>query len=302
VADDLKRYKPEVVFLVPLFVEALHKKVWDTAEKKGKAKLLRTMISVSNFLLAIGIDLRRKLFASVLEAFGGDLSVIICGGAFLDFRFVKEFRSMGVFIAIGYGITECSPFVCCNRNHHFRDGSIGRLLPSCEIKIDATDGSDEGEILIRGEYVMLGYYKDEQATGEVFEDGWFKTGDIGRVDRDGFIYITGRIKNIIVLSNGENVHPEELEAALVNISLVKEVIVREDTAEAGSGVVIVAEIFPDYELANEKSVDNLQDHFDRAVASFNKTNPSYKHIQRVIIRDTEFPKTTTKKIKRHAGV
>jgi len=302
VADDLKRYKPEVVFLVPLFVEALHKKVWDTAEKKGKAKLLRTMISVSNFLLAIGIDLRRKLFASVLEAFGGDLSVIICGGAFLDFRFVKDFRSMGVFIANGYGITECSPIVCVNRNHHFRDGSIGRLLPSCEIKIDATDGSDEGEILIRGEYVMLGYYKDEQATGEVFKDGWFKTGDIGCIDKDGFIYITGRIKNIIVLSNGENVHPEELEAALMNISLVKEVIVREDTAEAGSGVVIVAEIFPDYELANEKSVDNLQDHFDRAVASFNKTNPSYKHIQRVIIRDTEFPKTTTKKIKRHAGV
>jgi long-chain acyl-CoA synthetase len=290
------------MLLVPLFVEALHKKVWDTAEKTGKAKLLRMMISISNFLLAMGIDLRRKLFKSVLEAFGGNLSMIICGGAFLDFRYVKDFRAMGVFISNGYGITECSPIVCGNRNHHFRDGTIGRLFPSCEMKIDVADGSDEGEILIRGDYVMLGYYKDEQATAEVFKDGWFKTGDIGRIDKDGFIYITGRIKNIIVLSNGENIHPEELETELIKIPITKEVIVRESLAERGSGIVLVAEVFPDYDAAKLQGVDSLQEHFDKAISIFNKTLPSYKHIQRVILRDTEFPKTTTKKIKRDVGV
>jgi len=302
VSDDLKKYRPEVVFLVPLFVEALHKRVWETAEKKGKAKLLRRIVSTSNFLLSAGIDLRRKLFASVLAAFGGNLSMIVCGGAFLDTRFVEDFRAMGIFIANGYGITECSPVVCVNRNNHFRDGSIGRVLPSCEVKIDAPDGSEEGEILVRGKNVMLGYYKDEQATQKVLKNGWFRTGDIGRIDSDGFMYITGRIKNIIILANGENIHPEELESVLANIPLVKEVIVREDIAGAGNRAVVVAEIFPDYDRARDAGLDRLQEHFGQAIAAFNKTVPSYKHIQRVILRDTEFPKTTTKKIKRNVGV
>jgi long-chain acyl-CoA synthetase len=302
VADDLKKYQPSLVFLVPLFVDALHKKVWDTAEINGKANLLRMMISISHFLLTIGIDLRRKLFSSVLKGFGGNLNLIICGGAFLDSKYIKDFRAMGIFVANGYGITECSPIVCVNRNNHFRDGSIGRLLPSCEIKIDAADESDEGEIFVRGDYVMLGYYKDEQATAEVFKDGWFKTGDIGRIDKDGFIYITGRIKNIIILANGENIYPEELETGLANIPLVKEVIVREDKAEFGSGSILLAEVFPDYDAADAQGVDNLQEHLDKAIGDFNKTLPPYKHIRRVMLRDMEFPKTTTKKIKRNMGV
>jgi long-chain acyl-CoA synthetase len=298
VSDDLKKYKPTHLILVPLFVEALYKKVWDTAKKEGKAGLLRFMLNVSNGLLALGIDLRRKLFSSVLGAFGGNLSMIICGGAFLDEKYVKDFRSMGVFISNGYGITECSPIVCGNRNHHFRDGSIGLLFPSCEMKIDAPKSQEEGEMLVRGNYVMLGYYKDEQATASVLKDGWFRTGDIGRIDRDGFIYITGRIKNIIVLSNGENVDPEELEAQLQKIQYVQEVVVREDSTKKGGNTVIIAEIFPDYEAAKTRGIENLQKHFDNSISIFNKTLPAFKQIRRVEIRNTEFPKTTTKKIKR----
>lgn len=300
VSDDIKKYQPSLLFLVPLFVETMYNKVWDTAEKNGKAKLLRTMIKISNALLSIGIDLRRNLFASVLKGFGGNLNLIICGGAFLDSKYIKNFRSMGIFVANGYGITECSPIVCVNRNHHFRDGSIGRLLPSCEVIIDTENGSDEGEILVKGDYVMLGYYKDEQSTAEVFKDGWFKTGDIGKIDKDGFVYITGRIKNIIILANGENIYPEELEISLANIPLVKEVIVREGTAERGNGILLVAEVFPDYNAVETQRLMNLQEHFDQAIAAFNKNVPPYKHIQRVILRNTEFPKTTTKKIKRNA--
>ena len=298
VAEDMRKYKPDGLFLVPLFVEALHKKVWETAEKNGKDKLLRRMISVSNAMLSVGVDLRRKMFASVLAAFGGNLKFVVCGGAFLESRYVEDFRAMGIFVANGYGITECSPIVCVNRNHHFRDGSIGRILPSCEVRIDAPDGSKEGEILVRGENVMLGYYKDEQSTAAVLKNGWFRTGDIGWIDEDGFMFITGRIKNLIILANGENVHPEELESALGNIPLVQEVIVREDTAAGRNKTVIVAEIFPDYDRASEQGVGNLHEHFCGAIADFNKTVPSYKHIHRVILRETEFPKTTTKKIKR----
>lgn len=298
ISQDLKKYQPTHLLLVPLFIEAFYKSVWDTAKKTGKAKLLRLMVSISKALLAIGIDLRHKLFASVLDSFGGNLNMIVSGGAFLDFKYVKDFRAMGIFISNGYGITECSPVVSVNRNYHFRDGTIGRLLPSCEMKIDTDNGSDEGEILVRGDYTMLGYYKDEQATNEVFKDGWFKTGDIGRIDKDGFIYITGRIKNIIILANGENIHPEEIESSLLDIPFVKEVIVREDTAKKGSRIVLVAEVFPDYGAAKTQGIDNLQTHFDKAIATFNRSVARNKCIQRVILRETEFMKTSTKKIKR----
>lgn len=298
ISQDLKKYQPTHLLLVPLFIEAFYKGVWDTAKKTGKAKLLRLMVSISKTLLAIGIDLRHKLFASVLDSFGGNLNMIVSGGAFLDFKYVKDFRAMGIFISNGYGITECSPVVSVNRNYHFRDGTIGRLLPSCEMKIDTDNGYDEGEILVRGDYTMLGYYKDEQATNEVFKDGWFKTGDIGRIDKDGFIYITGRIKNIIILANGENIHPEEIESSLLDIPFIKEVIVREDTAKKGSRIVLVAEVFPDYDTAKTQEIDNLQTYFDRAIVTYNKSVSRNKCIQRVILRETEFMKTSTKKIKR----
>jgi long-chain acyl-CoA synthetase len=300
ISADIKKYQPKYLILVPIFVIALYDKVWDTAEKSGKAKTLRRMISFSNFLLTIGIDLRQKMFSSVQDAFGGNLSMIICGGAFIDNKYVKGLRDLGIFVSNGYGITECSPGVCFNRIDNFQDGSVGWPIASCAVKTDAADGFADGEILIRGDCIMQGYYNDEQATAEVFKDEWFKTGDLGHIDSNGYVYLTGRKKNLIVLANGENICPEELENGIQRISFVKEVVVREDVSEKGNVLELVAEIFPDYAAVESMNVDNLQVHFNEAIAELNKTVPYFKRIHNVVIREQEFDKTTTKKIKRNA--
>jgi long-chain acyl-CoA synthetase len=176
VADDLKKYKPNNTLLVPLFVETFYKKVWDNAEKAGKAKLLKTLIKVSNALLKAGIDVRAKIFKTVQAALGGNIDLIITGGAPIDFKYIKGFRDFGIQILNGYGITECSPVVSVNRKHHYRDGSIGRVFPACEVKILDPDENGHGEICVKGDIVMLGYYNNEQATKEAFDGEWFKTG------------------------------------------------------------------------------------------------------------------------------
>ncbi|MCL1885000.1 MAG: AMP-binding protein [Defluviitaleaceae bacterium] len=288
VLSDLEKFKPHCVFLVPLFVETFYKKIWDGAKKKGKDGLLKKLIGISGALMKIGIDPRRKLFKSVLSAFGGNLGLIVSGGAPLDAKYAQGLRDFGIHVLNGYGITECSPVVSVNRNKYYCDGSIGPVLNCCEVKILNPDEQGHGEICVKGDIVMLGYYNNEQATKEVFDGEWFKTGDIGCLDKDGFLHISGRKKNLIILSNGKNVYPEEIESELLNyIPYVKEVVVyAEDNT-------IVAEVFLDSETAppNTSRLDN-------DIVSFNKTQASYKNIGKTIKRDTEFPKTTTKKIKR----
>lgn len=292
VQRDLQIAKPQTMFLVPLFVETFHKQIWSQAKKEGKDKLLRMMMTVSDFLLRIGIDIRKKAFASIRKSFGGNLSYIICGGAPLISQYVKEFRSFGIEILNGYGTTECSPGTAVNRNYFHKDGTVGVPLPGVDVKL----GSD-GEVLVRGPIVMQGYYKDEEATRQAITDGWYKTGDLGAIDKDGFLTLTGRKKNLIILSNGENISPEELETDFQKDEAVQEVLVYEKEGK------IIAEIFPNEEffctLHGDNTGENTKTYLNELCKKVNRGRPLYKQVHAVIIRDAEFPKNSSKKILRY---
>lgn len=292
ISKDLAVAKPQCLFLVPLLVETLYKNVWNMAEKEGKANKLRLLMKVSNFLLKGGIDLRRKLFKSVLGAFGGNLDTIISGGAALNEKYIRGFREFGVNLLNGYGITECSPVVSVNRNRYYRDGSVGQVLNECIVRIDSANESGIGEVCVKGTIVMQGYYGMKKATDEAIVDGWFHTGDLGYLDSDGFLFITGRKKNLIILSNGENVAPEELENLFADISLVKEVVVYEKEHR------IVAEIYPDKAFAENHKIESIGDELNKIMFDINRKLPKFKQISYIIVRNSEFEKTTTKKIKR----
>lgn len=272
---DMERFKPENLFLVPLYVETMYKGIWRAAEEQHKDKILKKMIILSNFLRKCGIDIRRRLFRQVHAQFGGALNLIVCGGAFLEQKYIDGMDDIGIPILNGYGITECSPVVAVNRNRAVKRNSVGLPLPCCEIQIQ------DGEICVRGELVMAGYYQDERATSEVLEDGWFRTGDLGYMDEDGFLYITGRKKNLIILSNGKNVPAEELEMKILGIAGVEEVLVY------GENDGITAEIYAEDETGIRESI-----------LALNRELPPYKRIQNISFRSSEFEKTTTKKIKR----
>ncbi len=301
IMSDLKEQKPDHLFLVPLFVETMYKRIWSTAENNGKASLLITLVKVSNFLLKLGVDIRGSLFKSVNDAFGGELKLIVSGGAPLDPKYVKGFRDFGINVLNGYGITECSPIVSVNRNKYYRDGSVGQVLSCCEVKIDKADSSDEGEILVKGKNVMLGYYENKRATNEVMDDGWFRTGDIGKTDEDGFIYITGRKKNLIILNNGKNIYPEEIEMLILNIPYVKEVLVYSEGNNEVNEATIIAEVYLDSEYIQHNKIEDLKELLDNDINKINKNIPYYKNISKVSIRQVEFDKTTTKKVKRIYG-
>ncbi|MDR0306514.1 MAG: AMP-binding protein [Chitinispirillales bacterium] len=293
VLSDLEKFKPGTIFLVPLFVEIFYKKIWESAKKQGKDKLLKKLISLSNGLLKIGIDVRRTLFKSVLQAFGGNLALLVSGGAPIDIKYITGLHYFGMNVLNGYGITECSPVVAVNRNSYHHDQSVGQVLPChcCEVKISEPDENGHGEIYVKGDSVMNGYYENEQATKEAFDGEWFKTGDIGYFDKEGFLYIAGRKKNLIILKNGKNVYPEDVEFSILNyIPYIKEAVVYSEDN------IIVAEVFLDVEN-NPDCVSRL----DGDILELNKTLPLYKNIGKTVIRDIEFQKTTTKKIKRHCG-
>jgi long-chain acyl-CoA synthetase len=298
-AADMAFHRPNDVLLVPMFVESLYKKIWDGAKQKGKDKLLKKLIGISNFLLKLGIDLRAKLFSNVNEGFGGCLKIIITGGALIDPKYVKGFRDFGISLINGYGITECSPVVAVIRNHHYRDDSVGLPLSCCEIKIDRPNENGEGEILVKGPTVMQGYYKNTQATSDAMQDGWFRTGDIGKLDTDNFVYITGRLKNVIILGNGKNIYPEELEMLVCGLPYIKEALVYAEKTEEGKEPSITAEVFLD--------ADALQEGIDYAkkltedIEALNKPLPIYKRIMQTKIRDREFERTASKKIIRKQG-
>ena len=210
VSDEIKEQQPTHLILVPAFLEVMNRKIWATARKGKKETLLKVMMKVSNLLRKMGIDVRRKLFGSVLSAFGGKLELIISGGAKLDEEIICTFDSLGITILNGYGITECAPLISANRNKYRKAGSVGTPILACRVKIDNPDENGEGEICVKGPNVMLGYYNNPEATAEVFDkDGFFHTGDYGKLDEEGWIYITGRKKNLIILSNGKNVYPED---------------------------------------------------------------------------------------------
>ena len=300
VSDEIREQQPTHLILVPAFLEVMNKKIWAAARKGGKEGLLKGMMAVSNFLRKFGIDLRRKLFKSVLTPFGGKLELIICGGAKLDEDIIHTFDSIGITVLNGYGITECAPLISANRNKYQKPGSVGTPILACRVKIDNPDENGEGEICVKGPNVMLGYFNNPEATAEVFDkDGFFHTGDYGRLDDEGWIYITGRKKNLIILSNGKNIYPEELEADLQKIEGVSEVVVYAGESKVQKDkITIVAEIYPDLDLLKARGVTDAQAYFEDQVKLINAKYPVYKAIKRVKLRDTEFQKNTSRKIVR----
>ena len=301
VSEEIREQQPTHLILVPAFLEVMNKKIWSSARQSHKEGLLKAMMGFSNFLRNFGIDIRRKLFKSVLAAFGGKLELIICGGAKLDEEIIRTFDSLGITILNGYGITECSPLISANRNKYQKAGSVGTPILACRVKIDNPDENGEGEICVKGPNVMLGYYKDPEATAAAFDkDGYFRTGDYGRLDEEGWIYITGRKKNLIILSNGKNVYPEEIEAELQKVEGVSEVVVYAGESRVQKGkITIVAEIFPDADVLAAKGITDPQSYFEDAVKKLNEKMPPYKAVKTVKLRDTEFQKNTSRKIVRY---
>jgi long-chain acyl-CoA synthetase len=292
-------FKPNALMVVPLYVETMHKRIWAEIEKKGMRKKVEFAMWLSRFMLKFGVDLRDKLFAEVRESLGGNLRSIVCGGAPLKPQLIKDFFCFGIIVLEGYGITECSPLVAVNRPGKARYHSVGQPVYGCEVKIDKQPESETGEILVRGGNVMMGYYKNEEATRKVFtDDGWFRTGDIGYMDKDNYIYITGRKKNVIILSNGKNVFPEEIEEHLSYSQIIAETIVIGKARENGE-IVITAIIYPNPDMTAGMSADEKMTAVKQAVNDINKTLPVYKQVRDIEIRDTEFTKTTSKKIKRY---
>ncbi len=302
IMNEMKEQQPQHLILVPLFIETMYKKIWSTAEKNGKADMLRRMIIISNFIRKCGIDLRRKIFKSILDNLGGKLEMIISGGASLNQDIIDFFDSIGIVLLNGYGITECSPLVSCNRNKYQKKGSVGIPIVGEKLKIKDPDENGEGEICVKGPNVMLGYYKDPEATKAAFdEEGYFKTGDYGKLDDEGWLYITGRIKNIIILSNGKNVYPEEIESEILRIYGVSEVIVYAGESKTQkSKEVIVAEIFPDYEALSTRGIEDPQTYFNNEIKKLNRRMAPHKAIKMVRIRQEEFQKNASRKILRFA--
>ncbi|MBQ7689397.1 MAG: AMP-binding protein [Clostridia bacterium] len=281
---DFQKSHPYFLSTVPLIADLLLKNIWNAAKKDGKENELHRLIKISNFMLKFRVDLRSVFFHSILEALGGNLKTIVCGGAPLSQELVDGFRSFGIELFNGYGITECGPVVSVNRRKLSVPDSVGTPLCCNYVKI-----AENGEVLVKGDNVMLGYYHMPEETARAMEDGWFHTGDLGRLDEKGVLYITGRLKNLIILGNGENIPAEEIESRLYTIPYVKEAVAY------GEGNTIVAELFLE-ENAKQTQTDVYAD-----IKQLNKTLPQNRNIGKILIRDHAFPKTSTKKIIRSYG-
>lgn len=298
VLKNLQLFKPDFIYVVPAFTEVFYKNIWNTAQKSGKDKALKKLIPISNGLRAAGIDLRQKLFKSIHDAFGGNLKEIICGGAPIRPEIGKFFNDIGITLLNGYGITECSPLVSVNRVKFNDSYTVGVVLPCCEIKLENVNSDGDGEICVKGDIVMQGYYKDAEKTARVLKNGWFNTEDYGSINKKGQLVINGRKKNLIVLDNGKNIYPEEIENYILSIPYVQEVVVKAKKNKNGQEVSLLAEVFLNEEKVNEMKAENIKEILKKDIFEACKELPAYKRITDIEIRKTEFEKTTTNKIKR----
>lgn len=304
IVRNLSESKCTVMNGVPLVFESIYKQLMHQVSKKpGAAKKLKLGIRLSNILGLAGIDVKKKLFAEIHQALGGHLRLFISGAAAIDPEVSKGFRDIGIKLVQGYGLTECAPIVGLNRDCWFKDDAAGLPLPGLKVAIDNPNTEGVGEIKVSGPSVMLGYYENENATKEVIRDGWFYTGDMGYLDSDGFIHITGRMKNVIITKNGKNVYPEEIETLLNRSDYIKESLVFGKTDK--DDVVVCAQIVPETEKIEEDFKNGVLGTSDaktvigKEVKRINKELVTYKYVKEFSLRDTEFTKTTTKKIKRY---
>ena len=302
-AENIKEFEITAMISVPAVFDIIYRKVMKTIEKKGKLANLEKGKKVSQFLLKMKIDLRKQLFKEVHESLGPKLKLVVTGGAALDPETEKGFNDLGFDVEQGYGLTETAPVIAAETPKCRRLGSIGKKFPSVEVKIDDPDEEGIGELMAKGPSIMLGYYENEEATKSALEsDGWFHTGDLARIDKDGFIYISGRKKSVIVLNNGKNVFPEEIETLLNKVEGIKETFVFEKKEDDGD-VKVCVEIVYDKELIKElyniEGEENIKEFLWDKVKEVNKLMPKYKYVREMVITEEPLIKTTTLKIKRH---
>jgi long-chain acyl-CoA synthetase len=300
--------RPTILLGVPLLFEKMYRRITQAMEaKKLVAAVLRPLQAITALLESVGVSgVRRKVFNEVHDRFGGEIRILIAGGAAPDVRVSRGFRALGFNFIQGYGLTETGPILALNRLFRFKDEAAGLPLPGVSLRIDEPDAEGRGEILASGENVMLGYFRNEKATEEVLSGGWFRTGDFGSIDDDGFLHINGRKKNVIIARNGENVFPEELEDEVNRIPVVLECLVygkRDNRGDESIAVMIVADSNVVFEMAEDQGKEVTEEYVEnllqQEIRKLNQRLPVYKQIRTVEVKDTEFEKTTTQKIKRY---
>ncbi len=305
ILDNIKEYEISAMISVPALYENIYKNIMKNIEKQGKTKIVKRAIKISKFLLKFKIDIRKILFKEIHQALGGKARLFVNGAAALDPEVEQAFTDLGFFITQGYGLTETSPVISAGNDKYTRSGSVGPVFPSVELKIAEPNEEGIGEVAVKGPSVMLGYYQNEEANKEVFKDGWFHTGDLGYLDKDGFLYLTGRKKNVIVLGNGKNVYPEELENLVSKLEEVKENFVfgmpdRDGDLKVAIKVVYNKEYIQ--ETYGDKNEKEIRDLIWNKIKDINKTMPKYKYIKELIVTDKELIKTSTAKVKRHEEI
>lgn len=305
IVDNMKETKPTAMLAVPLLIESLYKKINKSIEKGGKTGVVNSMIHVTNALKAVGIDIKRKVFSEIYENLGGNLKFIVSAAAPIDPKAGKWLQDIGIIFLQGYGLTETSPIAALTPEYEPKIGSAGKALVCSKLRINNPNEKGEGEILIKSSTLMLGYYENEEATKEVVKDGWFNSGDIGYIDKDGFLFITGRSKNVIVTQNGKNIYPEEIELMLSKIPEIKESMVYGKEEEGNKELIITARVIPNYDEIKAKygkdiSEENVRNIIWEEIKKVNRSLTSYKAIKSLEIKNDEFEKTTTMKIKRFA--
>ena len=306
IAKNMQEAKVTMMLGVPLIFESMYNRVWDQARKNpGTLRQLKFALKLSNFLRKFGINITKKVFAKIHNNLGGHVRLFISGAAGIDPQVAKGFRDFGIHMVQGYGLTECAPIVALNRDVDFKDNAAGLPLPGVEVRIDNPSSEGIGEIIAKGPNVMAGYYKNQGATESVLKDGWFYTGDLGYMDSENFLYITGRKKNVIVTKNGKNIYPEEIETLLNRSPYIKESMVVGENEEDSGDTIVSAVIVPDMDKINEEFMDeninpdSIKNLIQNEIKAVNKGLVNYKYIKKFTLRETEFAKTTTRKIKRY---
>ena len=302
IQKNLAEYKVSVFVAVPLVMETMYKKIQKAIKDQGKTKLINRMIKMSNGLLKCKIDLRKVIFKQILDNLGGNIRLVLYGSAPMDKETIIGFNNFGIELVQGYGLTETSPVIAAESDKEKKPGAVGLALPSLNVKIDEPDENGEGEILVKGPSVMMGYYNNDEENRKAFKDGWFKTGDYGYMTDDGFIYVTGRKKDIIVLQNGKNVYPQEIEFLINKLPYVTESLVYQ-RGKNKTDTMLCAKIVYDKDLIREnlgeKTEKEYQEIIWQKIKEINKELPVFKHIKKITITTEPLIKTTTQKVKRY---
>lgn len=305
IQSNLKEYEVSIFVAVPLVLETMYKKITKAIQDQGKTKLINALTKISNALLKLHIDIRKIVFKQIIDNFGGKLRMVLYGAASLDKDTIIGLNNFGINSIQGYGLTETSPVLTAEAENKHKPGSIGYPLDNVEIKIDNPDKEGVGEILAKGPNIMLGYYNDEKKTKEAYKDGWFRTGDFGYKDDEGFIFITGRKNDIIVLRNGKNVYPQELEFLISKLDYVSECMIFARN-ESNTDTLLMAKIVYNKEVMEKDYPDTKKEDYEKIIwkdiKEINKTLPTFKHIKKIIVTDEPMIKTTTQKVKRNEEI